>query len=1566
MNSNKIAIIDVIGLTYDGDTLQKYGLGGSESAVILMSQELVKLGYSVTVFNNCDDNPRSQAGVYNGVKYIDLSSIDKLTDQDLKFDIVISSRTVIPFLPPQLWDQFAELSPHKFKRIKEQSQYRVVWMHDTFCRGDHLLEDMVRYGDIHRLFTLSDFHTTYVANCDHGRKRMFEVLKRHMFMTRNGVVNYYQEVDVTKKDPHLYVFNASVTKGMLPLVQEIWEPLKRQIPQARLKVIGGYYRMRETANPDDQEIMWRQLVVDPKYAAMDIEFTGIIRQSEIADILAKSSYMIYPADFPETFGISSLESLTYNTPLITCRFGALEETAVEKACYLIDYPVKANSLFPAIDTKDQINRFIDMAVRASQDRYLHQQKMYYCNIVKDICGWDSVALQWKQHFVKQLGQYLTKDEYRRVSQINHRVHEVFGRRFINPEELYVPRRKEQRIVIVTPMYNAAAYIERCIESVITQDYDNYHMYVIDDASTDLSLALASKYISDHVTVIANQKNQGAVANQLNIIKNHCAVDDIIMLLDGDDSLVNNNQIFHYYNNLYDGSTEFSYGSCWSMVDNIPLIAQHYPKSVKQNRTYRQHKFNWNMPYTHLRTFLAGLIQQADIKSFQDEQGNYYRAGGDGSMFYTAIEAADPNKVKVVTDIVYNYNDASPLNDFKINGEEQTRNANKILGKSMTQDLMSVIIPTMWRCQDIFLKGIEQYVAHPLVGEILIVNNDMAATPPWPILNNPKVRLLNQFYNIKVNPAWNLAVAASKYDKLALANDDIEFDGKLIDRVMPRITPDVGLHGIIYGRPDLGQPETVNDNIDFAEWKPGDCIHPYGQIMFIHKQNYVPVIKGLNLYFGDDWLFHHQLMRGRKNYMIYNLKFYTPGSQTVCDPKVNEGTENEKSIWEEWFSKNPIPQADVASQAAPASVSTPQPKPISMPKKRILIAVPTARNIEVETFKSIYDLTVPDGYDTEFQYFYGYQIDQIRNLIGEWAKHYDYLFSVDSDIILPKDTLVRMLSADKDMISGLYIQRKPGQHILELYQDSARGGVENIPYAAIKNRGVIPVAGCGFGCVLIKADIFRKMPYPHFVYQSAIDHANTLSEDIYFCNKARSLGYTIWADTSIQCEHIGSTKFIVDHEPPKVTLDYIAEEDRLPVDHQQYLPTMNINPKVIYDIGACVLHWQRHAAKIWPTAKFVLFDGEPGVERVLANSGCDYHIGLLTDRDNRELKFYHNIDNPGGNSYYQEVTGAFGEEHADIKIGMTLDTIVEQKGYPLPDLIKLDIQGAELDVLRGASRCVAHCNDIILEAQHKTYNKGAPHVDEVIAYMDSIGFELVANFSRVEYDGDYHFKKKACRPTKVYIIKNNNDISNQYSKVAAKSCEHVGAPWEYFLGYENLTRAEVFKDYKNGAGFIDDRAACATASHFALWKKIYEQRETAVILEHDSLILHPIDFDIPDNCIVALGYKFKNPAIYDHVKAGPVKEIIPIPRFSGAHAYAITWRTAKLLLDELEELGVTRAVDNFYFMRINEPGDTESRVPLAIASPTPAICWLRKSTIWNDPSTLNYDLIDSFTANLRKG
>jgi glycosyltransferase involved in cell wall biosynthesis len=288
----------------------------------------------------------------------------------------------------------------------------------------------------------------------------------------------------------------------------------------------------------------------------------------------------------------------------------------------------------------------------------------------------------------KLGLFLPSEEFRQVDRINKKVNRIFNRKFVNEVDrrCYQNYGNQKKITVITPFYNAEKYIENCILSVVSQDYENYKFVLIDDASTDNSLQVTKNLlgklpinIQKKIKLTQNFTNMGAVYNHWHALQK---VDDdsIILLLDGDDWLVNNNTIFNFYNNLYQQGIEFAYGSCWSLVDNIPLIAQNYPNEVKNNKTYRSHKFPWNMPYTHLRTFTKSLFNGLGEEKFKDANGDWLRAGGDGALFYELIERADPNKVIAVKEIIYNYNDLNPLNDYKINNEEQTRNANYIISK----------------------------------------------------------------------------------------------------------------------------------------------------------------------------------------------------------------------------------------------------------------------------------------------------------------------------------------------------------------------------------------------------------------------------------------------------------------------------------------------------------------------------------------------------------------------------------------------------------------------------------------------------------------------------------------------------------------------------------------------------------------------------------------------------------------------------------------------------------------------------------------------------------------------
>ena len=71
---------------------------------------------------------------------------------------------------------------------------------------------------------------------------------------------------------------------------------------------------------------------------------------------------------------------------------------------------------------------------------------------------------------------------------------------------------------------------------------------------------------------------------------------------------------------------------------------------------------------------------------------------------------------------------------------------------------------------------------------------------------------------------------------------------------------------------------------------------------------------------------------------------------------------------------------------------------------------------------------------------------------------------------------------------------------------------------------------------------------------------------------------------------------------------------------------------------------------------------------------------------------------------------------------------------------MDVQGAEMDILKGAHETLKSVQHLILELQHVKYNTGAPLCDEVIGYLDTIGFRLVTSLfcNNGGGDGDYHF------------------------------------------------------------------------------------------------------------------------------------------------------------------------------------------------------------------------------------
>lgn len=189
--------------------------------------------------------------------------------------------------------------------------------------------------------------------------------------------------------------------------------------------------------------------------------------------------------------------------------------------------------------------------------------------------------------------------------------------------------------------------------------------------------------------------------------------------------------------------------------------------------------------------------------------------------------------------------------------------------------------------------------------------------------------------------------------------------------------------------------------------------------------------------------------------------------------------------------------------------------------KTLIAIPTSREIEIQCAASLIGLKRKGRIGVFAPQ--SYCIDVSRNMIVEHALEigYDYILWVDSDMILPKDTLLKLMERDKDIVSGVYSYKLLNTEncVAKRFIATEEDTYEDIPIKEIQqHKGLIEVDGVGFGCVLTKASVFENMEKPYFKYEA------DMGEDIYFCRKAQKAGHQIWLDTDILCGHIGSVNY----------------------------------------------------------------------------------------------------------------------------------------------------------------------------------------------------------------------------------------------------------------------------------------------------------------------------------------------------------------------------------------------------------------------------------------------------------
>ena len=162
----------------------------------------------------------------------------------------------------------------------------------------------------------------------------------------------------------------------------------------------------------------------------------------------------------------------------------------------------------------------------------------------------------------------------------------------------------------------------------------------------------------------------------------------------------------------------------------------------------------------------------------------------------------------------------------------------------------------------------------------------------------------------------------------------------------------------------------------------------------------------------------------------------------------------------------------------------------------------------------------NGTKVTFEPVTGYGPARARNIAANRAIDggFDYVLYVDSDQILPPDTLCKLTKTSLPIIAGWSMMAINDERTNVSYFNEEQNMYDFIVRKKLPSKGRIVVDAIGFSCIMVDVKVFNKIPYPYFRYVE-YENKTTLSEDLYFCDQVRKAGIPLMCDTTLKIGHL---------------------------------------------------------------------------------------------------------------------------------------------------------------------------------------------------------------------------------------------------------------------------------------------------------------------------------------------------------------------------------------------------------------------------------------------------------------
>ena len=353
----KILFVDPMGFAYNTRTPTRSPLGGTQSAVLYLSQALAALGHAVTVINGVEATEVSDAVTFTPFPY----STADMNAQDL---IVVVA---------------APLG----QRLRQLGVDRpiVLWCHHaTDQRAVAPLANAEERAAYQGYAMVSQWQAeSYI--------RAFAIPVERTVVLRNAASPYV--LNQTPKEPW-YISGAPPTLGYastpfrgLDILLMGFPLLRTRIPEARLRIYSSMGIYGHSADQDGYRALYALAKSLP-----GVEYVGPLPQAALAEALMDIDYLAFPSTFAETSCIAVIEAMAAGAHIVSTDLGALPETTAGFAT-LVNRANDVPPLFAA--------RYVDAlgdVIEAPDKRSAQSRRDQQLRVARDAYSWKTRAETW--------------------------------------------------------------------------------------------------------------------------------------------------------------------------------------------------------------------------------------------------------------------------------------------------------------------------------------------------------------------------------------------------------------------------------------------------------------------------------------------------------------------------------------------------------------------------------------------------------------------------------------------------------------------------------------------------------------------------------------------------------------------------------------------------------------------------------------------------------------------------------------------------------------------------------------------------------------------------------------------------------------------------------------------------------------------------------------------------------------------------------------------------------------------------------------------------------------------